>query len=106
VTHESPPVPSREITHQDRARIAAARSINFGMRIAHKTSRGRIDGYFLASLRRAQPQLLHVKENTMELLVGMPVLYAAMQYSLLYLLLGGGLGGAILIYIVAKALGQ
>jgi hypothetical protein len=31
---------------------------------------------------------------------------AAAGYSLLYLLLGGGLGGAILIFIVAKMLGQ
>jgi hypothetical protein len=42
----------------------------------------------------------------MELLVHMPVLYAAMQYSLLYLLLGGGLFGAIVVYFVARALGQ
>lgn len=31
---------------------------------------------------------------------------AAMGYSLVYLLAGGGLGGAILIFIVAKMLGQ
>jgi hypothetical protein len=30
----------------------------------------------------------------------------AIQYSLLYLLLGGGLFGAIVIYIVAKMLGR
>ena len=35
-----------------------------------------------------------------------PVLIAAAGYSLLYLLLGGGLGGAILIFIVAKMLGK
>ena len=35
-----------------------------------------------------------------------PVLMAAAGYSLLYLLLGGGLGGAILIFIIAKMLGQ
>ena len=29
---------------------------------------------------------------------------AAVGYSILYLLLGGGLGGAVLIFIVAKAL--
>lgn len=29
---------------------------------------------------------------------------AAVGYSLIYLLLGGGLGGAIIIFIVAKAL--
>lgn len=31
---------------------------------------------------------------------------AAIGYSLLYMLLGGGIGGAILIYIVAKMLGR
>jgi hypothetical protein len=35
-----------------------------------------------------------------------PLMFAAAGYSLLYLLLGGGLGGAILIFIVAKMLGQ
>lgn len=34
-----------------------------------------------------------------------PVIAAA-GYSLLYLLLGGGFGGAILIFIVAKMLGK
>jgi hypothetical protein len=31
---------------------------------------------------------------------------AAVGYSLLYLLLGGGLGGAILIFFIAKMLGR
>jgi len=31
---------------------------------------------------------------------------AAAGYSLLYLLLGGGLGGAFLIFVVAKMLGK
>lgn len=35
-----------------------------------------------------------------------PTLVAAAGYSLIYLLLGGGLGGAVLIFIVAKMLGQ
>jgi hypothetical protein len=35
-----------------------------------------------------------------------PVLMAAIGYSFIYLLLGGGLGGAILIFIVAKMLGR
>lgn len=34
----------------------------------------------------------------------MPI--AAVGYSLLYMLLGGGLGGAVLIFIVAKMLGR
>jgi hypothetical protein len=36
----------------------------------------------------------------------MPVLLAAAEYSFLYLLLGGGIGGALLIYIVAKMFGK
>jgi hypothetical protein len=35
-----------------------------------------------------------------------PILFGAIGYSILYLLLGGGLGGAILIFIVAKALNK
>jgi hypothetical protein len=38
------------------------------------------------------------------ILMSMPV--AAVGYSILYMLLGGGFGGAILIFIVAKLLGQ
>ena len=33
-----------------------------------------------------------------------PVLLAAVGYSLIYLLLGGGLGGAVVIYLIAKVL--
>jgi len=33
-------------------------------------------------------------------------IFGAIGYSILYLLLGGGLGGALLIFIVAKALGK
>jgi hypothetical protein len=36
----------------------------------------------------------------------MPIVVAAAQYSLAYLLCGGGLFGAIGIYIVAKMLGR
>jgi hypothetical protein len=32
--------------------------------------------------------------------------FAAVGYSLIYLLLGGGLGGAVLIFILAKMLGK
>jgi hypothetical protein len=34
------------------------------------------------------------------------VMFAAAGYSLIYLLFGGGLGGAVLIFIVAKLLGK
>jgi len=33
-------------------------------------------------------------------------MFAAIGYSLIYLLLGGGVGGAVLIFIVAKMLGK
>ncbi len=42
----------------------------------------------------------------MQALDQMPVLVAAVQYSLAYLLCGGGVMGAIGIYIVAKMLGR
>ncbi|MGD9633726.1 MAG: hypothetical protein AB7G28_20300 [Pirellulales bacterium] len=38
--------------------------------------------------------------------VFIPLVFAAAGYSLIYLLLGGGLGGAILIFFVAKLLGK
>jgi hypothetical protein len=48
-----------------------------------------------------------LRSRTMSVLaLTIPVLMAAAGYSLLYLLLGGGLGGAILIFIVAKMLGR
>ncbi|HWL93617.1 MAG TPA: hypothetical protein VNT79_08780 [Phycisphaerae bacterium] len=40
----------------------------------------------------------------MEILAFVNPILAAAGYSLLYLLLGGGLGGAIVIYIIAKML--
>jgi len=39
-------------------------------------------------------------------LLGMTPVFAAIGYSLLYLLLGGGFGGAVLIFIIAKMLGK
>ena len=33
------------------------------------------------------------------------MLFGAIGYSILYLLLGGGFGGAVLIFIIAKMLG-
>jgi hypothetical protein len=42
----------------------------------------------------------------MDTISQVPILIAAIQYSLLYLLLGGGLFGAIVIYVVAKLLGR
>jgi hypothetical protein len=42
----------------------------------------------------------------MEILAEMALPIAAVGYSLVYLLAGGGLGGAILIFIIAKMLGR
>ena len=41
----------------------------------------------------------------MPVAIAIPVV-AAIGYSLIWLLLGGGLGGAILIFIIAKMLGR
>lgn len=42
----------------------------------------------------------------MQALVQAPVLLAAAQYSLAYLLCGGGIFGAIVVYFVAKGFGK
>lgn len=42
----------------------------------------------------------------MQTLVQMPVVVAAIQYSLAYMLCGGGVMGAIAIYVGAKLLGK
>jgi hypothetical protein len=42
----------------------------------------------------------------MQTLIQMPILFAAIQYSLLYMLCGGGIVGAAVIYVVAKSLGK
>jgi hypothetical protein len=39
-------------------------------------------------------------------MIAMIPMFAAAGYALLYLLFGGGLGGALLIFIVAKMLGK
>jgi hypothetical protein len=42
----------------------------------------------------------------METVVHMPLVYGAIGYSLMYLLLGGGFVGAAVIYVAARALGR
>ena len=42
----------------------------------------------------------------MEMLIHSPPLFAAVGYSLMYLLGGGGIFGAIVIFFVAKMFGQ
>lgn len=38
--------------------------------------------------------------------IATPAILAAAEYSLIYMLMGGGVFGAIVIYVVAKALGR
>ncbi|MGC9944239.1 MAG: hypothetical protein ABSE48_20625 [Verrucomicrobiota bacterium] len=40
------------------------------------------------------------------MMLAMVPMFAAVGFSLIYLLLGGGFGGAILIFIIAKMLGK
>jgi hypothetical protein len=42
----------------------------------------------------------------MQTITQVPVLFAAVQYSIIYMLLGGGVFGAIVVYFVAKVLGR
>jgi len=42
----------------------------------------------------------------MEMLIHSPMLFAAVGYSLIYMLGGGGLFGAIVIFVIAKMLGR
>jgi len=42
----------------------------------------------------------------MDVLLTTPVVFAAAGYSLLYLLLGGGVVGAVAIFFLAKAMGK
>jgi len=42
----------------------------------------------------------------MDTISQVPIVVAAIQYSLIYMLLGGGFFGAVVIYIVAKVLGK
>jgi len=42
----------------------------------------------------------------MQALVQLPALHAAIEYSLLYMLFGGGVVGAVVVYGIAKALNR
>jgi hypothetical protein len=43
---------------------------------------------------------------TIMTILGLAPMFGAIGYSLVYLLAGGGLGGAVLIFIIAKLLGR
>jgi hypothetical protein len=46
------------------------------------------------------------RDKVMYLALMIQPLLAAVGYSLLYLLFGGGIGGAVVIFIIAKLLGK
>jgi hypothetical protein len=52
------------------------------------------------------PSLNLIAQKTMLTLAFMTPMFGAIGYSLIYLLFGGGLGGAVLIFIIAKMLGK
>jgi sensor c-di-GMP phosphodiesterase-like protein len=47
-----------------------------------------------------------LRTTAMAIIEQMPMLYAAMEYSLLYMLCGGGLVGAVVVYFVARGFGK
>ena len=55
---------------------------------------------------RAETDHVPKEESSMLFLAQPPIVFAAIGYSILYLLCGGGLMGAIVIFIVAKALNK
>jgi hypothetical protein len=59
---------------------------------------------FFAAIPSLNARALPGGDMPLVLVATAPVLLAAIGYSILYLLLGGGLGGAVLIYFVAKLL--
>jgi hypothetical protein len=60
-------------------------------------------GTLVASFFLGNIVLLFVKETAM---LALALILAAAEYSLLYLLLGGGLFGAFMIYLLARAMGK
>ena len=57
------------------------------------------------AFRHVESKQQAIRSDVVEILVSSPILAAA-GYSLIYLLLGGGLGGAFLIFVVLKMLGK
>jgi hypothetical protein len=51
-------------------------------------------------------QMEKVKRMDVIMTATMTPMFAAIGFSLIYLLFGGGLGGAVLIFIIAKMLGK
>jgi hypothetical protein len=49
---------------------------------------------------------ISTKDHLMQTISQVPVLVAAVQYSIIYMLLGGGVFGAVVVYFVAKVLGK
>ena len=53
---------------------------------------------------RSHFRAVHRAVLEVALLATLPLVFSALGYSILYLLLGGGIGGAILIFVIAKML--
>ena len=56
--------------------------------------------------RKTRAGLSHLYPFTLMIALLIAPMFAAAGYSAIYLLCGGGLGGAVLIFIVAKMLGK
>ena len=56
------------------------------------------------SVRARMMSSLYEKESRMLVLATPPLVFGAIGYSILYLLCGGGLMGAIVIFMIAKAM--
>jgi hypothetical protein len=62
--------------------------------------------YILAPLQNARRLKTLTEDHPMQTITQVPMLVAAIQYSIIYMLLGGGVFGAIVVYFVAKVLGK
>jgi hypothetical protein len=60
----------------------------------------------MLTLAKQSTNQLKRRSNIMMAMIPMVPMIAAAGYSLIYLLFGGGIGGAILIFLVAKMLGK
>lgn len=62
----------------------------------------------MAAVRRNSSGTISAKFKNMitASLLAVAPMFAAIGYSIIYLLLGGGLGGAVLIFIIARMLGK
>ena len=64
-----------------------------------------VSSYMPTPSRVRRPET-STEDHPMETILHVPMLMAAIQYSIIYMLLGGGVFGAIVVYFVAKVLGK